>query len=257
MLESGLFGFKRGAFTGAETDKPGLFETVDGGTLFLDEITDASPATQAKLLRAVELGEIRRLGENFTRHVDVRIISATNKDIEKEVRKGRFREDLYFRLNSLTIRLPPLCERRGDILLLANFFLKKYNEQFNKGIAGLTPSACSALLNYAWPGNVRQLESAIRTAVLLADGTNQISQSEISATLGIMSGTGIGGIESFEEKFHESLNDTLQVVEDICIKEALAQTDGNISEAAKLLSTNRKRIQRRIQRWRQKDGYGY
>lgn len=244
MLESELFGYKRGAFTGADSDKPGLFEAADHGTLFLDEIGDASLATQAKLLRSVEKGEIRRLGENLARRVDVRITSATNKDLEAQIKDGRFREDLYFRLNSLTIKLPPLRERRGDILLLASFFLKKYNEQFNKGLLGLAQNARAALLTYDWRGNVRQLESIIRTAVLLFEGKkgeNLISHNDISAAF---------GIDSISEKFRNSLDETLDVIEEICIKEALAQTNNNISESAKLLSTNRKRIQRRLNEWR-------
>lgn len=244
MLESELFGYKRGAFTGADSDKPGLFEAADHGTLFLDEIADASLATQAKLLRAVELGEIRRLGENLPRRVDVRITSATNRDLEEAIKASRFREDLYFRLNSLTIKLPPLRERRGDILLLASFFLKKYNEQFNKGLLGLAQNARAALLTYDWRGNVRQLESIIRTAVLLFEGKkgeNRISHNDISAAF---------GIDSISEKFRNSLDETLDVIEEICIKEALAQTNNNISESAKLLSTNRKRIQRRLNEWR-------
>lgn len=244
MLESELFGYKRGAFTGADSDKPGLFEAADHGTLFLDEIADASLATQAKLLRAVELGEIRRLGENLPRRVDVRITSAANRDLEEAIKASRFREDLYFRLNSLTIKLPPLRERRGDILLLASFFLKKYNEQFNKGLLGLAQNARAALLTYDWRGNVRQLESIIRTAVLLFEGKkgeNLISHNDISAAF---------GIDSISEKFRNSLDETLDVIEEICIKEALAQTNNNISESAKLLSTNRKRIQRRLNEWR-------
>lgn len=171
LLESELFGYKKGAFTGAVSDKPGLFEVADGGTLFLDEVGDLSLSSQAKILRAIQEGEIKRIGDNTSRKVDVRIISATNKDLQEQIYKGLFREDLYYRLNIVTIRVPPLRERKEDIPLLSNHFLESYCKKLGKRFAGIDPSAIEILTQYSWPGNVRQLKNEMeRIAILLQDG---------------------------------------------------------------------------------------
>ncbi|MEP7028401.1 MAG: sigma 54-interacting transcriptional regulator [Candidatus Eisenbacteria bacterium] len=170
LIESELFGYARGAFTGAGQTKRGLIEEADGGTLFLDEIGDMPLATQVKLLRFLENSELRRLGDNEVRIVDVRVIAATNSDLHRLMQEGRFREDLFYRLNVVGIELPPLRERREDVPLLASYFLEKYAQKADKTIDGFTADAKAALLRYAYPGNVRELENAIQRAVTLSDG---------------------------------------------------------------------------------------
>ncbi|MBN1836624.1 MAG: sigma-54-dependent Fis family transcriptional regulator [Spirochaetales bacterium] len=170
LLESELFGYEAGAFTGADRRRVGRFEHADGGTIFLDEVADMSLFTQAKVLRVIQEKEFERLGSNETVKTDVRIISATNRDLLELMRKGDFREDLYYRLNVVTIRLPPLRERSGDIALLLQFFLKKYAAEMNKKIRGVDSAAQRMLTRYHWPGNIRELENTIERAVLLADG---------------------------------------------------------------------------------------
>ncbi|MBI5748108.1 MAG: sigma-54-dependent Fis family transcriptional regulator [Nitrospinae bacterium] len=170
LLESELFGYEKGAFTGASTRKMGLFESANGGTLFMDEIGDMGIGLQARLLRAIQEREIRRVGGKDNIKIDVRIISATNKNIEGEIKEGRFREDLYYRLNVIAFRIPPLRERMGDVPELVSFFISKYNKSLGKKINGISDNALNLLINYSWPGNVRQLESVIERAVLLTDG---------------------------------------------------------------------------------------
>jgi DNA-binding NtrC family response regulator len=170
LLESELFGHERGAFTGADRQRIGRFEHADGGTIFLDEIADMSLYTQAKVLRVLQEKEFERLGSNETVKTDVRIISATNRDLMKRMQEGEFREDLYYRLNVVSVRLPPLRERDGDIALLIQFFLKKFAGQMNKRIRGIEPAAMRMLIRYHWPGNIRELENTMERAVLLAEG---------------------------------------------------------------------------------------
>ncbi|MFQ6079032.1 MAG: sigma-54-dependent transcriptional regulator, partial [Thermodesulfobacteriota bacterium] len=168
LLESELFGYQKGAFTDAKVAKKGLFLEADGGTLFLDEVAEMVPSVQAKVLRAVEDREIRPLGETKGLKVDARIISTSKKDLRISVKQGTFREDLYFRLNVIEIKLPPLRERREDIPPLINFFIDKYNGQLGRRISGISPGAMKALMEYPWPGNARELENAIEHAVSLA-----------------------------------------------------------------------------------------
>ena len=169
LLESELFGHERGAFTGAEKLRIGRFEQGNGGSVFLDEISDVTLSTQAKLLRVLQEHEFERLGSNRTIKVDVRIIAATNKDLEKEVAEGRFREDLYYRLNVVTIKIPPLRERDGDVELLAEYFLDKYSRSLNKKIRKIDPAAMQLLKGYRWPGNIRELENTMERAVLMTE----------------------------------------------------------------------------------------
>ncbi|HWP35793.1 MAG TPA: sigma-54 dependent transcriptional regulator [Thermodesulfobacteriota bacterium] len=171
LLESELFGHDRGAFTGATRARPGKFEAADGGTIFLDEIGEIPPAVQHKLLRVLQEKEIERLGETRPVKVDVRVIAATHRDLEAMMREGRFREDLYYRLNVVPIRIPPLRERPEDIPLLAAHFLRRFAERFKKPVTGIAPAALQALLTYPWPGNVRELEHAIERAVIMSPGT--------------------------------------------------------------------------------------
>src|SRR6202140_4143463 len=170
LLESQLFGHMRGAFTGATDTRPGLFEYANGGTVFLDEVGETSLAMQAKLLRVIQNREIQRVGSPEVRHVDVRLIAATNRDLRAEVLAGRFREDLFYRLSTIQIRVPSLSERLEDIPLLVQFFLKKYNTAYGKNIFGLTRRAQTVLLRHAWPGNVRELENVISSACITATG---------------------------------------------------------------------------------------
>ncbi|MCU0606540.1 MAG: sigma 54-interacting transcriptional regulator [Candidatus Edwardsbacteria bacterium] len=170
LLESELFGYKRGAFTGANADKKGLFEAAHGGTFFLDEISDIAPSTQAKLLRVLQDGEVRRVGDNESSRVDVRIISATNSDLLRDVKEGRFREDLYYRLNVVSITLPPLRERREDIPLLCRHFLENDPAVRTKGILQIEKKALDLLMDFPWPGNIRELQNAISYMAVMAKG---------------------------------------------------------------------------------------
>src|SRR5687767_12669439 len=172
LLESELFGHEKGAFTGADKQRIGRFEQADGGTLFLDEIGDMSPNTQAKILRVLQEHEFERLGGTRTLKVDVRLVAATNRDLPAMVESGHFREDLYYRLNVVTIEMPPLRERKEDVAALAGFFIKRFSGELKKKIEGLDPDALKLLMRYHWPGNIRELENAIERAMLLADGTH-------------------------------------------------------------------------------------
>jgi Nif-specific regulatory protein len=172
LLESELFGHEKGAFTGADKQRIGRFEQADGGTLFLDEIGDMSANTQAKILRVLQEHEFERLGGTRTIKVDVRLIAATNRDLVTMVEAGQFREDLYYRLNVVTMEMPPLRERKDDINELANFFIRRFSGELKKKIVGLEPEALKLLMRYQWPGNIRELENAIERAMLLAEGSH-------------------------------------------------------------------------------------
>ena len=176
LLESELFGYVRGAFTGANSDRKGLWEEAEGGTLFLDEAGETSPAMQVKLLRALQEGEIRRVGSTKPVNVDARVVAATNRDLEKEVRAGRFREDLFYRLSVVNLRVPPLRDRRSDIPLLAERFLRAASENAGRRLLRLTEEALARLVSYDWPGNVRELESAVEYAALHARGSEVVAE---------------------------------------------------------------------------------
>jgi two-component system response regulator HydG len=237
LLEAELFGYEKGAFTGAVRQKKGRFEIADKGTIFLDEIGELSPAVQVKLLRVLQEKEFDRLGGTHTQSVDVRIICATQRDLKKEVQRGTFREDLYYRLNVVPIMLPPLRERAGDTLLLANHFLKSFREQNNKGIKGLSLEAQELLLKYPFPGNVRELENAIERAVVLARGdeikgwdlTEEINSSQEFKSIGNINGC-------------ERLSKATKDFERLYILKALEETKGNKGLAAKLLGVSRKTL---------------
>jgi DNA-binding NtrC family response regulator len=233
VFESEMFGHVKGAFTDARTDRVGYFELADGGTLFLDEIGNLPPKQQAKLLRVLQAGEFQRVGSSKTRTVDVRVISATNVDIVAEVAEGRFREDLLYRLNTVEIHLPQLCEREQDIPALAAHFLRQQAARYNKTIGGFDREAVQAMLDYAWPGNVRELQHVIERAVLMAHG-QQIRPDDLN-----LRGRGEAGAR-LEEM-------TLDEAEKYLIKKALSRHGGNVSRAAEALGLSRSALYRRLQ----------
>lgn len=235
VFESELFGHVKGAFTDAKTDRVGRFELADGGTLFLDEIANVPISQQPKMLRVLETSEFERVGSSKTRKVNVRIISATNAELKKEVEAGHFRRDLLFRLNTIEIHLPPLRERREDIAPLARHFLWQQLQRYRKQIDGFDATAMQAMLNYEWPGNVRELEHAVERAVLMASGTTIRA-----ADLGLAVSSDSGG----------SLEDlSLEEVEALLIKKALARCDGNVSRAADALGLSRSALYRRLEKY--------
>jgi DNA-binding NtrC family response regulator len=236
VFESELFGHVKGAFTDAKSDRTGYFEMADGGTLFLDEIGNLSPKLQAKLLRVLQTGEFQRVGSSRTQRANVRILSATNADLSKEIAEGRFREDLLYRLNTVEIRLPPLRERREDVPLLANHFLRKRAVRYGRLIEGISPEAMQALLDYAWPGNIRELEHTVERALLLMHGsTVQLAD----LTLPTSAGAAAGNLDDMP----------LEEVERVLIRKALQRHDGNVSQAAEALGLSRSALYRRLQRY--------
>lgn len=247
LLESELFGHKRGSFTGAIRDERGLLEEADGGTVFLDEIADAPLSVQAKLLRVLEEGEIRRVGDTQYRNVDVRVICATNRRLADEVKAGRFREDLFYRLNVITISVPPLRERRKDIPLLAEHFRKVYSSKMNKRILGFENEAMEFLISNDWPGNVRQLENVIERAVALADSDRiQLRQLE--------GGTGEPEVlASFAGMPEENLKAAgawgRRVAETVVIRKVLQDAGGNKSLAARRLKVSYKTLLAKIREY--------
>jgi DNA-binding NtrC family response regulator len=236
VFESEMFGHVKGAFTGARVDRAGRFELADQGSLFLDEIANVPPAQQAKLLRVLQTGELERVGSSRTRRVDVRLISATNADLRAEVAAGRFREDLLFRINTVEIHLPALRERREDVPLLAEHFLRRHARRYRKDLGAYDPGAMCALMDHAWPGNVRELDHAVERAVLMASST-QVRAGD----LGLRAGA--DGARSLEEM-------TLEEVERALIDKALRRHSGNVSEAAKSLGLSRSALYRRIDQYR-------
>lgn len=234
-FESEIFGHVKGAFTDARTDRVGRFELANGGTLFLDEIANVPIRQQAKLLRVLETGELERVGSSQTRRVDVRLLSATNADLQEEANKGNFREDLLFRLNTVEIHLPPLRERREDIPLLATHFLNRNRARYRKQMTGFSPAAMQQMMQYPWPGNVRELEHTVERAVLLCRG-EQIEPANLAVA------PGRGGSPSFD-------NMSIDEVEALLIRKVLRRCDGNISQAAESLGLSRAALYRRIQKY--------
>ncbi|HTF87533.1 MAG TPA: sigma-54 dependent transcriptional regulator [Planctomycetota bacterium] len=239
LLESELFGHARGAFTGALRDKPGRFEVADGGTLFLDEIASAGLDLQVKLLRAIQDKRFERVGESHTRTVDVRVIAASNRDLELEVRAARFREDLYWRLNVIHLRLPPLRERRGDIALLAEHFLARFSSQHARPKSALSPDVVAGLLAHDWPGNVRELENAVERAVLLGRGAG-LTAADFGLDDGrVGSGTPTPALPRREHGRTEPLRTALELPERELVLRALTLSGGHRMRAAALLGITR------------------
>jgi transcriptional regulator with PAS, ATPase and Fis domain len=247
LLESELFGHVRGAFTGAIRDKNGLFEEANNGTLLLDEIGDLPTGIQVKLLRALQDGEIRRVGATSVRRVDVRIIASTNADLQSLMETGRFREDLFYRINVIPIRLPPLRERREDVVPLTNHFLKQINPRLNRNVKRFSPAALSTLMQYHWPGNVRELENLVeRTIALSSTDTIRRGEVETGLRLGGKEITELGAGGDSEE--HEStLAETYRVLEREQIIAALEENDWNRSRAATALGMSRTSLWRKME----------
>jgi two-component system, NtrC family, response regulator AtoC len=239
LLESELFGHERGAFTDARTQKRGLFETADGGTVFLDEIGEMTPALQSKLLRFLEEKTFKRVGGLNDVRVDVRVVAATNRDLEEEVKANRFREDLFYRLQVMPIQLPALRERKGDVRVLAAYFIDRFNREFRKRVKGLAPAAADLLDSYPWPGNVRELRNAIERAMLLVD-RDRLEAEDFSTLTRTVAPT----------QFRlpaEGVN--LEEVERQLLVQALERAGGNQTQAAHLLGINRDQVRYRIEKF--------
>ena len=245
LLESELFGHVRGAFTDAIRTKKGLFEEADGGTLFLDEIGELPSQLQVKLLRVLQDGEIRRVGEAKSIQIDVRIVAATMKDLTKEANEGRFREDLYYRLNVLPIHVPPLRERKEDIPLLVTHFISKYSQLMNKKVGGIDPAALEALMNFKWYGNVRELENAIERAIVLADGENIELQNLPAEVQHIQDDS--QPVPMTEEEY--SIKKASREMEMDLIRKALKRTKGNHTHAARLLEISHRALLYKIKEY--------
>jgi transcriptional regulator with PAS, ATPase and Fis domain len=249
LFESELFGYEPGAFTGAASRRIGLIEATNGGTLFLDEIGDLPQMMQSKLLRVLQDKEIRRLGGKDSIKIDVRVITATNKDLEKELSKGSFREDLYYRLKVVTIELPPLRGRKEDIPDLSFFFMNKYNDEFGKRVKHIEPAAIQALSAYNWPGNIRQLESAIERAVLMSD-TSTITLKDIKSELRIPQPADTSAFDLPDEGIN------FEELEKDLLKKAMAKSNGVVAKAAKLLGMSYKTFWYRWEKLNMEDPAG-
>lgn len=236
LLESELFGHEKGAFTGAESLHKGKFELAHGGTIFLDEIGEISQSVQVKLLRVLQERKFERVGGEQTIEVDVRVIAATNRNLEEEVKAGRFREDLFFRLNGIRIEVPPLRERKDDIPLLMNSFLTKFNKDNNKSIKGFDSRARTAIYKYDWPGNIRELEHCVESSVVMASG-DEITVDDLPPTVSRASSSSVMSIP---------LGITLSEAERIVIEQNLAANKGNKSKTADILGIGRKTLHRKL-----------
>ncbi len=257
LVEAELFGFEKGAFTGAVNSKPGRFELADGGTLFLDEIGEIPIDMQVKLLRAIQESEFERVGGVKTTKVEVRLIAATSRDLTKEIAAGRFREDLYYRLNVVPIQLPPLRERREDIPLLVEHFREKYNARLKKNVTRIEEDAIACLAAYSWPGNIRELENVLERTILFAEGSN-IRAQDLPAALRVPSSPTLPAIDpallspghvpgsSLPGPLKEIVKGQVQAIERDLIIRGLEVTGGNVTRTAKLLKISRKSLQMKM-----------
>jgi DNA-binding NtrC family response regulator len=237
LIESELFGYEKGAFTGATTHKPGKLEVADGGTLFLDEVGDLAPQVQVKLLRVLQTMEFERLGSNKPIHADVRILAATNQDLEEKIKAKEFREDLFYRLNVVSIHIPPLRDRKEDILPGANLFLERYSKELSKPVRGFTQGAEEKLLTYTWPGNLRELENVIERAVVLTR-RDVIEAQDLSLGALVPEDTDPLKLEDLEARH---------------IERVLGITGGNMSRAAEILGLHRNTLREKIRKYGLKD----
>lgn len=244
LLESELFGHEKGAFTGADRQRKGRFELADGGTIFLDEVGDIPLATQVKLLRVLQEREFERVGGNETIHVDVRVISATNRDLEDMIRKGTFREDLFYRLNVISIKIPPLRERKSDIPPLVSYFISKYAKENNKEVENLSKEAMDVLIKYNYPGNVRELENAIERAVIMSRG-KVITLDDLPIHI---KASKYDSKQDYELK-GETLDEIVENVERQLIASALVKANGNQSKAAEILGINERNLRYKIKKY--------
>jgi transcriptional regulator with GAF, ATPase, and Fis domain len=244
LLASELFGHKRGAFTGAFSDRKGLFEVADGGTVFLDEVEEMSPAMQASLLRVLQEGDIKPLGGEHSKKVDIRVISATNRKLEDYVREAKFREDLFYRLNVFPIRLPPLRERAEDIPLLANHFLKKYTENSARSVKSISQEASRCLASYPFPGNVRELENEIERAIAMAEGAKTIEALHLSEKIRSHTELACHGTQ-----FQGTLKEMVETLEKSVLSRSLQKNGGNKSRMAKELGLSRYGLMKKMQRY--------
>ncbi len=243
LVESELFGHVKGAFTDAQARKRGFFEMADGGTLFLDEIAETSPSAQVKLLRVLQDREIRPVGADFNLKVDVRIIAATNRDLRAAMAEGKFRADLYYRLNVFHIHLPPLRERQEDIPFLANYFLRIYSEKNRRDFRGFSEHAMSYLLNYPWPGNIRELENAVERAATLAEGPTILPRDLPAEVFE----RGLPLLPEGGEVFPDGL--TLEQLEARYIRRVIDREGGNLTRASKSLGISRSTLWRKISKY--------
>jgi two-component system, NtrC family, response regulator AtoC len=242
LLESELFGHEKGAFTGAISRKPGKFETADGGTLLLDEIGDMTLSTQAKILRALQERELQRVGGTQTIKVDVRIIASTNKDLERAVKEGTFRDDLYFRLNVVTLQVPPLRDRREEIPELADHFLAEANTRLNRGITRLAPDALAALMEHGWPGNIRELRNMIERAVVVNDGEVLALSSFPPPIRPVETPAGANGSARWDTLQNLTLDEKVAQLERAFVMDALARAGGVQAAAARLLGVTERSV---------------
>lgn len=245
LLENELCGHEKGAYTDAREVKKGLLEVADGGSLFLDEIGDMNQAMQAKILRLIEHKTFHRMGGIKDIRVDVRIITATNKDLKKMIKEGSFREDLYYRINIVDLRLPALRERRDDILFLAQHFVERYSEDFHKDVRKISPEAKAFLLNYHWPGNVRELRNVIERAMILGEGDTLLLE---HLPLEAMGQAGRKG-EVCQGLHIPPEGVSMEKVEEDLVRQALQMTGGNQTKAAKLLDISRDSLRYRMQKF--------
>jgi Nif-specific regulatory protein len=241
LIESELFGHEKGAFTGANQKRRGRFEEATGGTIFLDEVGELSQLAQVKLLRVIQERQFQPLGSNAMVKVNVRIIAATNRDLDQDVAAGKFRADLYYRLNVFPIYMPSLRERGGDIILLADYFVEKYSKQFKKSIKRISTPAIDLLLAYHWPGNVRELENSIERGVLIASH-DTLDSVHLPPSLQMK-------MESSEKKEHGKLASLVNVYERSLIIDAMKDAKGNQSQAARILGTTKRIIQYKVEKY--------
>jgi len=264
LIESELFGYERGAFTGAVTSKPGRFELAGGGTLFLDEIGEIPVEMQVKLLRALQESEFERVGGIKTIRVDVRLVAATNRDLEKLIANGSFRKDLFYRLNVVGIRLPALRERATDIPLLIEHFLDKFNERLKKSVIGVEPEAMDLLIAYSWPGNIRELENVVERAVLFSDAPKlrvqdlppELRSGAPSVSPVPMAEADLQAALSSEGGMKEHVKVAMSRLERELVSRALLQTGGNVTHAARLLKISRKGLQLKMKELGLREGAG-